>query len=74
VAIMAWAVWLAVPVAATVLAALWAWWRARPERAPTAREAIRAHRDYLDALIVPARGMARVAPGAARLEPSDVRD
>ena len=71
---MAWAVWLAVPFAATALASLWAWWRARPQRAPTAEEAMRAHRDYLDALIVPARGTARVAPSAAPPEPAAVRD
>jgi hypothetical protein len=53
---------LAAPVAATVLASLWAWWRGRPQRAPTAHEAIRTHRDYLDTLIVPARGSARAEP------------
>jgi hypothetical protein len=61
VAAMAWAAWLAVPVAATVLASLWAWWRARPERTPSAEQALRAHRDYLEALVAPARGTARAA-------------
>lgn len=71
---MAWAVWLAVPVVATMLAALRSWWRGRPKRAPTVREAMRAHRGFLDALVVPARGTARVAPGSERLTPTDVRD
>lgn len=71
---MAWAVWLAVPVAATVLAALWAWWRARPARTPSAREAMQAHRDYLDALVVPARGTARAVPGASHLESAGTPD
>jgi hypothetical protein len=70
---MAWAVWLAVPIAVTILAALWVWWRGRPRRAPTVAEAMQAHRDYLDALAVPARGTLRV-PTAARTEPADVRD
>ncbi|MDT4957536.1 MAG: hypothetical protein QOF87_2668 [Pseudonocardiales bacterium] len=68
---MAWAVWLAAPVAATVLAALWAWWRARPARTPSAKAAMQAHRDYLDALVVPARGTARAATGTARVESAD---
>jgi hypothetical protein len=71
---MAWAGWLATPVAATVLAALWAWWRARPARLPSAQEAMRAHREYLDALVVPARGTARVGSGAARLESAATPD
>ncbi|MEP7019238.1 MAG: hypothetical protein ABI808_01210 [Pseudonocardiales bacterium] len=71
---MAWAAWLATPVAATILASLWAWWRARPARRPTARQAMRAHRDYLDALIVPARGTARAPVGAARLESAPTPD
>jgi hypothetical protein len=62
VASVAWAVWLAVPIVVTALAALWAWWRGRPRRAPTVREAMQAHRDYLDALAVPARGTQRPAP------------
>jgi hypothetical protein len=71
---VAWAMWLAAPVAATLIAALWAWWRARPERAPTSRQAIRAHRRYLDALIVPARGTDRVMPGSQRLDSADLRE
>ncbi|PZS19971.1 MAG: hypothetical protein DLM57_02815 [Pseudonocardiales bacterium] len=71
---MAWAMWLSVPVAATVLASLWTWWRGRPERIPTGHAAIRAHRDYLAALVVPTRGATRVAPGAARPRRAAVRD
>jgi hypothetical protein len=57
---MTWALWLSLPVAATVCAALWTWWRARPVRRPDTDQAMRAHRDYLDALTVPARGTQRV--------------
>jgi hypothetical protein len=32
---------------------------------------MRAHRDYLDALVVPARGTARAATGTARVESAD---
>jgi hypothetical protein len=71
---VAWALWLSVPVAATLLAALWTWWRARPQRAPTAQEAMRAHQDYLEALIVPARGVARAQPGAVHPAPGELRD
>jgi hypothetical protein len=60
---MAWALWLSAPVGATVLAALWAWWRARPKRPLGTDEAMQAHRDYLAALTVPARGTERVGPG-----------
>jgi len=45
-------------IAALALAALWAWWRARPARVPSAHEAMRAHRDFLDALT--ARGWTEV--------------
>ena len=47
--------WLAGPVVATTLAALWAWLRSRPPAPPTTREAMQAHRDYLDALARTAR-------------------
>jgi type VI protein secretion system component VasK len=57
---MAWVWWLAGPVIATVLVALWCWWRARPARPLNTGEAMQAHRDYLDALTVPARGTFRV--------------
>jgi hypothetical protein len=71
---MAWAVWLAVPAVATVLAALWVWWRARPARTPSAHEAMQAHRDYLDALVMRTRGTARAPSGAACLESADTGD
>jgi len=59
---MTWAVWLAVPIAATTLAALWTGWRAH--RAAVAEQldtagAMRAHQNYLDALTIPARSMSR---------------
>jgi hypothetical protein len=47
---MEWALWLLIPVAVTVLAALGSWLRARPRRRPTTDEAMRAHGDFLDAL------------------------
>ncbi|MGH8961496.1 MAG: hypothetical protein ACRDWT_09850 [Jatrophihabitantaceae bacterium] len=59
---MAWALWLSVPVVATVLAAVWAWLRGRPARRLDTPESMQAHRDYLDALTVPARGAHRVSP------------
>lgn len=61
---MAWALWLAVPIVATALAALGGWWsarRARPARRADATDTMQAHRDYLDALTVPARGTERIA-------------
>ena len=65
---MTWALWLAVPVGATALAALWAWWRGyRVRRAgrPLGTEAaVRAHSEYLDALTIPAPQ--RRASGAHR--------
>lgn len=60
---MAWAVWLAVPVVITLLAALWTWWRGRLARTPGTLEAMRAHRDYLDALVRPARSAGRPDEG-----------
>lgn len=56
---MAWALWLAVPVVLTLLAALWTWWRGRPARVPGTSEAMRAHQDYLDALVRPIGSAAR---------------
>ncbi|MCW2496638.1 hypothetical protein [Jatrophihabitans sp.] len=59
---MAWAMWLAVPIGTTILAALWSWWRGRralaAQRLDTAG-AMRAHQAYLDALTIPARSSAR---------------
>jgi hypothetical protein len=57
---MSWALWLLVPIGVPALAALWTWWRSRPARTPEGDEAMQAHRDYLDALVVPARGTRRV--------------
>jgi hypothetical protein len=59
---MSWALWLAAPAGATVLAALWSWWRglrARGPRRVTTRDAMRAHEQYLDALTRPARSADR---------------
>lgn len=53
---MAWALWLAAPVVATLLAALWSWWRGRVARTPSVHETMRAHRDYLEALGRPVTG------------------
>jgi len=47
---MSWAVWLLIPVAVTLLAAFGSWLRSRPKRAPTTRQAMRAHDEFLDAL------------------------
>jgi hypothetical protein len=54
-----WAVWLSIPVAATLLAAAGSWLRARPKRAPTTDEAMRAHGEFLDALAQTARSKDR---------------
>jgi hypothetical protein len=62
VASMSWALWLATPIVMTVLAATWSWWRGRPQRVPGTDEAMRAHQDYLDALVRPARGIERTQP------------
>ncbi|MCW2596087.1 MAG: hypothetical protein JWR06_961 [Jatrophihabitans sp.] len=56
---MAWAVWLAVPVVATMLAAMWSWLRGRPARKLDTRESMQAHSDYLDALVQTARAKDR---------------
>ncbi len=56
---MAWALWLAVPVVLTLLAALWTWWRGRPARTPGTSQAMAAHEQYLEALVRPARGARR---------------
>lgn len=57
---MAWALWLLPTLTVPALAALWTWWRGRPAKALTSDEAMRAHHDFLDALVVPARGTRRV--------------
>jgi hypothetical protein len=58
-----WALWLAVPVMATVLAAVWSWLRSRPSSALNTDDSMQAHSDYLDAL-------ART-PRSHRVEPHD---
>jgi hypothetical protein len=63
---MAWALWLAAPLAVTLVVAAWSWLRARPPRPPTTAQAMQAHRDYLDALVVPARGDIRTEPTSPR--------
>jgi hypothetical protein len=60
---MAWALWLAIPVVVTVLAALGSWLRARPARALKTDESMRAHGDFLDALVQTARSKDR-GPGS----------
>jgi hypothetical protein len=55
---MTWALWLGAPIVVTVLAAIWSWWsgvRARGPRRVSTRAAMRAHGEYLDALVLPAR-------------------
>jgi hypothetical protein len=54
-----WALWLLIPVAATVLAAIGSWWRSRPKRALDTHEAMRAHDEFLDALVQTARSKDR---------------
>lgn len=53
VAQYAWALWLAGPVVATALAALWVWWRGRPSKVPGPKRAMAEHRAYLEALRQP---------------------
>jgi hypothetical protein len=63
---MAWAVWLLIPVAVTLLAALGSWLRSRPARPLNTAQAMQAHDDYLDALVQTARSKDRgplAAPG-----------
>jgi hypothetical protein len=54
---MTWALWLAAPVGATALAAIWSWWRGwrvrRAARPLDTEAAVRAHSEFLDALTVP---------------------
>lgn len=60
---MAWAFWLAGPVVAPLLVALGTWLRAvrsaRAARRMTTAQAMQAHREFLDALTVPARSAHR---------------
>jgi hypothetical protein len=55
----AWALWLAGPIVATALAAVWVWWRGLPARVPSPKKTMAQHQAYLDALRQPA-----VDPGA----------
>jgi len=54
-----WAVWLAVPVVATLLAAAWTWLRSRPAKPLTTSQAMQEHGNYLDALVETARSKDR---------------
>lgn len=60
---MTWALWLAVPIGATALAAIWVWWRGyrlrRAARPLGTEAAVRAHSRYLEALTIPASSAAR---------------
>jgi hypothetical protein len=60
---MTWALWLAVPVGATSLAAVWSWWRGHrvrwAKRTLGTADAVRAHGEFLDALTIPARSAHR---------------
>lgn len=47
--------WLLVPVAVTLLAALGSWLRHRPARPPDTKRAMREHGEFLDALVQTAR-------------------
>ncbi|HEY3090079.1 MAG TPA: hypothetical protein VGJ59_18665 [Jatrophihabitantaceae bacterium] len=65
----AWALWLAGPVVATALAAVWVWWRGRPSKVPTPKQAMAEHRAYLEALRQPpvdGQAPERAAPAALR--------
>jgi hypothetical protein len=66
---MDWAIWLGIPVVATLLAAIWSWLRSRPAPTLTTAESMQAHSDYLDALAATARGRKRAEPGERRLDP-----
>ncbi len=56
---MTWALWLAIPVIVTVLAALVTWVGSRPARVLKTPEAMQAHSEYLDALAQTARSKDR---------------
>jgi hypothetical protein len=48
---LSWAIWLAAPVAATLLAALVLWWRGLPKRPLRTAQTISGHQAYLQALM-----------------------
>jgi hypothetical protein len=54
-----WIVWLLIPVVVTVVVAGLSWFRSRPVRRLDTRGAMRAHADYLDALVETARSKDR---------------
>jgi hypothetical protein len=69
VAQYAWALWLAGPVVATALAAVWVWLRGRPSKKPGPKQAMAEHRAYLEALRqlpVDEQAPERAAPAARR--------
>jgi hypothetical protein len=57
---LSWAMWLAAPVVVTLLAALFLWWRGRPERPVRTAQTISGHRAYLEAL-APAAPIAHIS-------------
>ena len=59
---MNWAFWLLIPVCVTMVAALGSWWLARPKRVPSTQDAMRAHDEFLDALVQAARSKDRGLP------------
>jgi uncharacterized iron-regulated membrane protein len=75
VAQYAWALWLAGPVVATALAAVWTWWRGRPAKAPKPKRAMAEHQAYLEALRQPAvdRDADALAQPPPRRSPSVAR-
>jgi hypothetical protein len=64
---MGWALWLLAPVGVTVCAAIGSWLRSRPKRPLSTSEAMRAHDDFLEAIVRPARA----GQHARRLPPGD---
>ncbi len=66
---MAWAIWLAVPLAVTLLAALASWLVGRPPRPQRTAQTMAGHRAYLAAL---APGRDVVAPGRDDVTGEDV--
>lgn len=69
---MSWVLWLLLPVAGTLVAALLSWLRGRPRKTPTGRRAMRAHDDFLAALQQPPRAAERGI--VSRTEPASGRE